>query len=454
MREPEGRDETARPVPALSVTPPGPRHLRKSRWSWLLGSPGELLVVLAWVVVSAIVVWALEGADHNLSRATTAWLLTAATGLMVASVVAVSRIGLRRTRMGLRDADAALRSMELLTDPVLSFLPLDELLEELLSRTKDVVRGDIAAIFLLSPDGKSLSVRASVGERTLEVGEQVAIGSGVIGSVAARARSRIVNDLSTEATVLPSIRARVSSMVVAPLLVAGRVTGVVQVGSQEPYRFVDRDLRLLELVAERAAASIERARLDESERRSRLGAEQARRHLDLLARASDVLATALESYDETFVRLVQVVVPAFADWFAIDLVDSDGAINRVAEGARGEVPRGANALVDERVLGISERFGRHRHPDGERLVRRALETGRPEVVLDSRRIGGAHAGQLAARGTFTDAAPAAGVESMMVVPVHVRGLAFGALTLVTEPGRRGYRAAAPVLRGLESTTPL
>jgi PAS domain S-box-containing protein len=88
---------------------------------------------------------------------------------------------------------------------------------------------------------------------------------------------------------------------------------------------------------------------------------------------------------------------------------------------------------------MSEHFGRHRHPDGERLVRRSLETGRPEVVLDSRRLGGGHAGQLAARGGFTDAAPAAGVESMMVIPIHVRGLAFGALSLATEPGRRGYR---------------
>jgi PAS domain S-box-containing protein len=437
--ERERATETARPVPALSVTPPGPRHLRRSRWSWLLRAPGEVLVVAAWVVASAIVIWTLESADHNLSRTTTAWLLTLSTGLMLASVVAVSRIGLRRTRVGLRDADAALRSMELLTDPVLSFLPLDELLDELLSRTKDVVRGDIAAVFLLSADGKSLGVRASVGERPLEIGEEIALGSGVIGSVAARARSRIVNDLSTETTVIPGLRGRVASMVVAPLLVASRVTGVVQVGSREPHRFVDRDLHLLELVAERAAASIERARLDESERRSRLGAEQARRHLDLLARASDVLATALESYEETFVRLVQVVVPSFADWFAIDLVDASGAVKRVAEGARGELPRGAHTARENPLPSVTERFGRQRHPDGERLVHRALETGRPEVVLDSRRMGSAHAGQLAARGTFTDAAPAAGVESMMVVPIHVRGLAFGALTLVTEPGRRGYR---------------
>ena len=424
---------TAMSRPAL----PAARRRRGLR-AWLL--PGELVFVVAWVVASALVFRFMVGSkEYQASGTRVAVVFTVATGIMVAAIVVFSRLSSRRVRVGLLDADMALESMELVTDPALSFLPLDELLEELLRRTSQVVGGDMATIFLLTADGKSVSVRASHGADPVAAGDQVPIGFGVIGTVAARGQAAIVDDVARVTPMMPALRDRVSSLMAAPLLVAGKVIGVVQVGTRELHGFGERDLHLLQLVAERAAASIERARLDESERRSRLGAEQARRHLDMLARAGEVLATALESYESAFIRLVEVVVPAFADWFAIDLVGDDGRMERVAYGARGEAPHGpAEAATQPAGRPGETGFHRHRHPDGDRLIRRALTTGRPEVVLNKKRLGPPHPGQLAERG-YTDAAPASGVESMIVVPVHVRGLAFGALSLVTGTGRRGYR---------------
>jgi PAS domain S-box-containing protein len=199
---------------------------------------------------------------------------------------------------------------------------------------------------------------------------------------------------------------------------------VVQVGTRVRHRFQGRDLQLLQLVADRSAASIERARLDEAERRSRLGAEHARQHVAILARAGDVLATALESYDEAMVRLVDVIVPSFADWFAVDVVDEEGRLRRVADGAGG---RWDTALT------------RHPHPDGEALVRRVLASGRPEVVIHTRRDGPPHGGEPAPPGGYSEIDTDTGIESMLVVPVHLRGLSFGALSFVTGAGRRGYR---------------
>ena len=195
-------------------------------------------------------------------------------------------------------------------------------------------------------------------------------------------------------------------------------------GTRVHHRFQDRDLQLLQLVADRTAASIERARLDEAERRSRLGAEHARQHVAILARAGDVLATALESYDEAMVQLVDVVVPSFADWFAVDVVDEQGTLRRVADGAQGS-------------WNTVER--RHPHPDGEALVRRVLANGRPEVVIRTRRDGPPHGGEPALPGSYREMETDAGIESMLVVPVHFRGLSFGALSFVTGVGRRGYR---------------
>ncbi|HUY62967.1 MAG TPA: GAF domain-containing protein [Acidimicrobiales bacterium] len=418
---------------------PGSDRTRSARRSLLAG---EIAVLLSWLVVSTVVAHFLTGGSHRvLSGRAAAWLFVTATGIMVLAILSFARLSSRRIRQGLRDADLALRSMELITDPALSFLPLDELLDELLARTRQVVGGDVATIFLKSSDGRFLTVRASRGlEQWMVVGALVPVGEGVIGQVASRAEAVIVPDVARVAAAMPLLRDRVASLVAVPLLVGGRVIGVVQVGTRHPHPFASRHLRLLQLVADRAAASVERARLDESERRSRLGVEQARRHLDLLSRAGDVLATALESYEHTFTRLVEVVVPSFADWFAVDLVSEQGQVRRVAFGARGEEPHGLAPGAEPPEEGVTEAgFHRHRHPDGDRLIRQALSSGRPELVLNARRMGAPHSGELAPSGSYTDAAPAAGVESMMVVPVHVRGLAFGALSLVTGSGRRGYR---------------
>ncbi|MGD0378672.1 MAG: GAF domain-containing protein [Acidimicrobiales bacterium] len=380
---------------------------------------GEAALVVAWALFSVVIF-------HFLTvNRTLAWLFVFASAVMVAVILVFRRVAERRIRLGLHDAGVALRSIQSVTDPGLSFLPLDALLDELLARTGHVVGGDVAAIFLVTAQGTSLTVRASYGlDARITEGLEVLMGEGVVGEVASRAQAVIVNDVAEATETSPLMRQRVSSLVAAPLLVGGQVIGVVQVGTRVRHRFQERDLQLLQLVADRTAASIERARLDEAERRSRLGAEHARQHVAILARAGDVLATALESYDEAMVRLVDVVVPAFADWFAVDVVDEQGTLRRVADGADG---RWDTAQT------------RHPHPDGEALVRRVLANGRPEVVIHTRRAGPPHGGEPALPGTYHETDTGSGIESMVVVPVHLRGLSFGALSFVTGTGRRGYR---------------
>ena len=384
---------------------------------------GEAALVVAWALFSVVVYHFLTVDHRSAATVTLAWLFILASLVMVMVILLFRRVAERRIRAGLHDAAVALRSIQSVTDPELSFLPLDALLDELLARTGEVIGGDVATIFLVTGDGSSLLVRASSGLDQEAGGMAVRVGEGIVGEVAARAEAVIVNDVHA-AGASPVLRERVASMLAAPLLVGGSVIGVVQVGTRDHHRFQPRDLQLLQLVADRCGASIERARLDEAERRSRLGAEHARQHVALLARAGDVLATALESYDEAMVRLVDVVVPSFADWFSVDVVDDDGNLRRVAHGGQGRWEADP---------------GRHPHPDGESLVRRVLASGRPEVIIRTAREGPPHGGEPAPPGVYLEAALDLGIESMFVVPVHLRGLSFGALSFVTGIGRRGYR---------------
>jgi PAS domain S-box-containing protein len=398
--------------------------------------------VVAWLVFSGLLLVYTSG--HAVSRTTTSVTIgrvfTLITGVMVAVIIGFGRVARHRIHQGLRDADEALRSVELVTDPALSFHPLDVLLDELLRRVLFVVHGDTATIFLMSESGRELVVRSSRGLEELAAARvHMPVGRGVIGSVAARAKAVIVNDVRAQPDAIPALRERLSSMVAAPLLMGSTVTGVIQVGTKQPHRFRDRDVRLLQVVADRTAASIERARLDEAARRSRLGAEHARRHLALLARAGEVLSTAMESYDDALEHLVGVVVPSFADWFAVDLVDGDGKLRRVAAGAAGATNSAVtvrSSTADGAAVGPPIP---HRHPNGDRLVRKVMASGHPEVLMHAARLGAPHAGQPASPGDFSDAAPASGIESMLVVPIRVRGLGFGALSFTTGTGRRGYR---------------
>ena len=118
---------------------------------------GEAALVVAWALFSFVVF-------HFLTvNRTLAWLFVFASAVMVTVILVFRRVAERRIRLGLHDAGVALRSIQSVTDPGLSFLPLDELLDELLARTGRVVGGDVATIFLVTADGASLTVRASYG---------------------------------------------------------------------------------------------------------------------------------------------------------------------------------------------------------------------------------------------------------------------------------------------------
>jgi PAS domain S-box-containing protein len=416
-----------RPEPELVPGEPGPavdKLVRQALGRHML--LGELALVSTWAFISFLVFHFLtSGHESTAAAVSLAWLFSGASGVMVVVILAFRRVAERRIRQGLRDASSALRSIESVTDPALSFLPLDALLQELLARTCRVVGGESATIYLVADDGQSLTVRASRGEDEPAAGVAIAVGEGVVGAVAQRAEAVIVNEVADTALAGALGHGGVVSLVAAPLLVGGHVIGVVQVGTGRKHRFTSRDLRLLQLVADRSAASIERARLDGDARRSRLGAEHARLHLSILALAGDEMATALESYDDALARLVGVIIPTFADWFAVDLAESSGEVRRVACGAR------ARDTVSSSL---------HRHPQGDALVRRVMASGRPEVLMNTQYRGSDQgASESTEAGGYSIAPPASGIESMVIVPVHVRGLSFGALSFVTGSGRRGYR---------------
>ena len=160
-----------------------------------------------------------------------------------------------------------LSDLQQVTDAALSYLSLDRLLEELLTRVHEILDSDTAAILLLEDDGKTLGARAAKGlEEEVEQGVRIPVGLGFAGRIAAERRPVRIADVNHADVLNPILRQKgLRSLLGVPLLVEGRVIGVLHVGTLQPRDFTDEDEDLLQRAADRAALAIN-ARLYERQR--------------------------------------------------------------------------------------------------------------------------------------------------------------------------------------------
>ena len=173
----------------------------------------------------------------------------------------------REARLEADRASESLRRLQTVTDIALSHMKLEELLEELLGRVSEMLDVDFAAIVLLEEDGQTLAVRAVRGLASDVADLRFRMGQGFVGGVAMRRRPMVLETVRDE-DVLPPLRGRgIESLMGVPLIVEGRVTGVMPLGSYARRAFTPEEVRLTQLAADRMAVAIENARLFEREHR-------------------------------------------------------------------------------------------------------------------------------------------------------------------------------------------
>jgi PAS domain S-box-containing protein len=160
------------------------------------------------------------------------------------------------------------------------------------------------------------------------------------------------------------------------------------------------------------------------EQAARAEAEAARQRLAFLAQASAHLAGSLDS-ETALAGLARLAVPALADWCAVDLLDPDGAIRRLAI-VHADPARVAWATEQDRL----------HPPDAEAAwgVPHVLRTARPQLDAALPDLPPtASPGDLARLRVLREA----GIVSAMAVPILARRGPVGALSFATaESGRR------------------
>jgi K+-sensing histidine kinase KdpD len=150
-----------------------------------------------------------------------------------------------------RRARLRLENVQAVTDVALAHLELDDLLAELLVRIRHVLHVDSAAVLLQEPDGTTFVPRAAVGvDDVVEAGAGVVLPDGVAERIAAAQGALVLTDIGGAA-----------SLLAVPLSVREEVIGVLHVGTLEARAFDEEDVQLLQLVGERVALAIAKARL-------------------------------------------------------------------------------------------------------------------------------------------------------------------------------------------------
>ena len=163
-----------------------------------------------------------------------------------------------------RAARQRVENVQAVTDAALVHLEVDELLAVLLPRIRDILRADTCAVLLLDEESNEFVARAALGiEEEVEQGVRVPLGAGFAGKVAAEGRPRVI-EVDEYPVWNPILRQKgIKSMLGVPLIVAGQSLGVLHVGSLTLRVFTRDEIELFELVSQRVAIAIERARLHE-----------------------------------------------------------------------------------------------------------------------------------------------------------------------------------------------
>lgn len=183
---------------------------------------------------------------------------------------------LQENRELLADLEQRVRELStfnLVAKTLNSTLRLKEVLDIVMNKIKDLIMAEAWSILMLDESSNELVFEVALGEKGEQVREmRLAMGQGVAGWVAQHQKPVIVADAATDQRFFKGVDQRTGfrtrSIIATPLVSRGRLLGVVEImNKQGEASFNEKDLELLQILADHAAIAIENARLYEKAQR-------------------------------------------------------------------------------------------------------------------------------------------------------------------------------------------
>lgn len=167
-----------------------------------------------------------------------------------------------------RDLRRVVRELEFLqrlSQSAASTRDSEELLQLLIHETTSALGTDVCSLYLLSPDGKELTLTATNGLNERMVGRvSMPVGEGITGSVADNREPKLVSEVALDANWkwVPGLdEERFHSMLSVPIESGPRLVGVLNVQSVDPREFTQGDVDSLRAIAGQVAGILERSEL-------------------------------------------------------------------------------------------------------------------------------------------------------------------------------------------------
>ena len=147
---------------------------------------------------------------------------------------------------------------------------------------------------------------------------------------------------------------------------------------------------------------------------------ESRERLAFLAEASSLLSSSL-NYETVLERFANLVVPMLGDWCAVDVLEDDGSLHRVAVGHVAPEKREIAGRLTGARMELSEGH----------LLHSVVTAGEPVIATDGLDACGGNSPNPEVRRIVAEL----GCRTAMVVPLIARGRTLGTLTLVSASGR-------------------
>jgi PAS domain S-box-containing protein len=233
---------------------------------------------------------------------------------------------------------------------------------------------------------------------------------------------RIVNEDSRQPVENPALRALKEGVVVG---LANHTLLIAKDGKERP---IDDSAAPIRDAEGRVVGSVLVFRDISERKRAGDALRQSEQKAHFLADASAALASVVD-YESTLQKVVNLAVPYFADWSAVDVVNDDESLRRLAV-----------AHQDADKISLAHKLMQQYPPDPQSPggVFAVLRTGQPEIVAD---ITDDMLVQGAKDERHLRLIRSLGLKSYICVPLVVSGNTIGVLTFATAESGRTYTEA-------------
>jgi PAS domain S-box-containing protein len=215
----------------------------------------------------------------------------------------------------------------------------------------------------------------------------------------------------------------IRSFLTVPLKIHGEIAGTIVFYYRERYVFSVAERRVAGALGNLAASALSAADNYEHQIELRATAEAAERRASFLSAVGEELVSSLD-YELTLASVAKLAVPDFADWCSVDILQQDGAIQRLAV-----------QHVDPAKIEFAYEFAR-RYPTRENdLGRVVMRTGLPLLLSD---VPDSMLQEHAHDAEHLALLRALSIQSVICVPMVARDRTLGLLTFVRSGKDRSF----------------